>query len=187
MWTAQSIVTECMVRSASMWVLIGRHLAIVVSSCQPLSVHNFHESTHHSREYTQRQKDANAEKATTSDSILTYLEMGPGLPLISLVPRRKPDPSSSTPATSLSLMVMAEIKSQKGVTTEEQHCASRSPPQQALLYVQAGASVISYSGELPWFKGSLFYMRIGSRGSDCAPGPPYHFTEGLHHLGVPNP
>ena len=83
-------------------------------------------------------------------------------------------------------MVMAEIKSQKGITTEEQHCASPSPPQQALLYMQAGASVTSYLGEPPWFKGSLFYMRIGSRGGECAPRPPSHPPEGVHHLGVPD-
>ena len=121
--------------------------------------------------YAQRQKDVQVAKAmpgTSADELATYLKMNLAPPLIPLVPRLKINPSTNTDNPSLSLM--AEIKRaspSKGIIN-----LHANPAQQALIYAQSGASVISVLTEPTWFKGSLFDMRLARRAVDAVPNRP---------------
>ncbi|KAI0731716.1 indole-3-glycerol phosphate synthase [Fomitopsis betulina] len=92
--------------------------------------------------YAQRQKDVEIAKATPGtrpEELEAYLKMGLAPPLIPLVPRLKRNPSSATARPSLSLM--AEIK--RASPSKGDIALHVNPASQALLYAQAGASVIS--------------------------------------------
>ncbi|KAH9923662.1 indole-3-glycerol phosphate synthase [Fomitopsis serialis] len=115
--------------------------------------------------YAQRQKDVDAAKATPGtrpEELDAYLKMGLAPPLIPLVPRLKKNPSTSTARPSLSLM--AEIK--RASPSKGDIAPFVNPAQQALLYAQAGASVISVLTEPTWFKGSLLDMRLARQAVD---------------------
>ncbi len=121
--------------------------------------------------YAQRQKDVEAAKATPGtrpDELDTYLQMGLAPPLIALVPRLKTNPSTSFANPSLSLM--AEIK--RASPFKGDIAPFVNPAKQALLYAQAGASVISVLTEPTWFKGSLLDMRLARAAVDALPNRP---------------
>ncbi|KAI0710092.1 indole-3-glycerol phosphate synthase [Earliella scabrosa] len=121
--------------------------------------------------YAQRQQDVEAAKATPGtrpDELDAYLQMGLAPPLIPLVPRLKTNPSSSTANPSLSLM--AEIK--RASPSKGDIAPFVNPARQALLYAQAGASVISVLTEPTWFKGSLLDMRLARAAVDGVPNRP---------------
>ena len=116
--------------------------------------------------YAQRQKDVEAAKATPGtrpEEIEAYLQMGLAPPLIQLVPRLKINPSTSSTNPSLSLM--AEIK--RASPSKGDIAPHVNPARQALLYAQAGASVISVLTEPTWFKGSLLDMRLARQAIDA--------------------
>ena len=109
--------------------------------------------------YAHRQKDVDAAKATPGthpEELDAYLQMGLAPSLIPLVPRLKTNPSTATASPSLSLM--AEIK--RASPSKGDIALHVNPARQALLYAQAGASVISVLTEPTWFKGSLLDMRL---------------------------
>ncbi|KZT64359.1 indole-3-glycerol phosphate synthase [Daedalea quercina L-15889] len=121
--------------------------------------------------YVQRQKDVEAAKATPGtrpEELDAYLKMGLAPPLIPLVPRLKRNPSTATARPSLSLM--AEIK--RASPSKGDIAPFANPAQQALLYAQAGASVISVLTEPTWFKGSLLDMRLARQAVDALPDRP---------------
>ncbi|KAI0787878.1 indole-3-glycerol phosphate synthase [Fomes fomentarius] len=109
--------------------------------------------------YAQRQRDVDAAKATPGtrpEELDAYLEMGLAPALVPLVPRLRTNPSTRTANPSLSLM--AEIK--RASPSKGDIAPFVNPAKQALLYAQAGASVISVLTEPTWFKGSLLDMRL---------------------------
>lgn len=121
--------------------------------------------------YAQRQKDVEIAKATPGtrpEELEAYLKMGLAPPLIPLVPRLKRNPSSATARPSLSLM--AEIK--RASPSKGDIALHVNPASQALLYAQAGASVISVLTEPTWFKGSLLDMRLARAAVDALPDRP---------------
>ncbi|KAH9838084.1 indole-3-glycerol phosphate synthase [Rhodofomes roseus] len=121
--------------------------------------------------YAQRRKDVDVAKATPGtrpEELDAYLQMGLAPPLIPLVPRLKRNPSTSTARPSLSLM--AEIK--RASPSKGDIAPFVNPAQQALLYAQAGASVISVLTEPTWFKGSLLDMRLARQALDALPDRP---------------
>ncbi|KAI0673937.1 indole-3-glycerol phosphate synthase [Trametes maxima] len=121
--------------------------------------------------YAQRQQDVEAAKATPGtrpEELDAYLEMDLAPPLIPLVPRLKRNPSTSTSQPSLSLM--AEIK--RASPSKGNIAPHVNPARQALLYAQAGASVISVLTEPTWFKGSLLDMRLARAAVDALPDRP---------------
>lgn len=109
--------------------------------------------------YAQRREDVELAKSTPGTrpgELDTYLQMELAPPLISLIPRLKTNPSVATANPSLSLM--AEIK--RASPSKGPIAMHINPAQQALLYAQSGASVISVLTEPTWFKGSLLDMRL---------------------------
>ncbi|OJT02053.1 Multifunctional tryptophan biosynthesis protein [Trametes pubescens] len=123
------------------------------------------------RIYVQRQKDVEAAKSTPGtrpEELDAYLEMGLAPPLIPLVSRLKRNPSTATPSPSLSLM--AEIK--RASPSKGDIAPFVNPARQALVYAQAGASVISVLTEPTWFKGSLLDMRLARAAIDALPDRP---------------
>lgn len=118
------------------------------------------------RIYAQRQKDVEVAKSTPGtrpEELDAYLEMGLAPPLIPLVPRLKRNPSTATASSSLSLM--AEIK--RASPSKGDIAPFVNPARQALVYAQAGASVISVLTEPTWFKGSLLDMRLARAAVDA--------------------
>lgn len=118
------------------------------------------------RIYAQRQKDVEVAKSTPGtrpEELDAYLEMGLAPPLIPLVPRLKRNPSTATASPSLSLM--AEIK--RASPSKGDIAPFVNPARQALVYAQAGASVISVLTEPTWFKGTLLDMRLARAAVDA--------------------
>ena len=121
--------------------------------------------------YAQRQKDVEAAKATPGtrpEELEAYLKMGLAPPLIPLVQRLRRNPSTATARPSLSLM--AEIK--RASPSKGDIALHVNPAAQALLYAQAGASVISVLTEPTWFKGSLLDLRLARQAVDALPDRP---------------
>ncbi|KAJ6495809.1 indole-3-glycerol phosphate synthase [Mycena vitilis] len=121
--------------------------------------------------YAQRRLDVEQAKATPGasfENITTYLAMGLAPELIPLVPRLKTNPSSGSPNPSLSLM--AKIK--RASPSKGAIAMDANPARQALIYAEAGASVISVLTEPTWFKGSLLDMRLARQAVDKTPNRP---------------
>ncbi|KAI0336213.1 indole-3-glycerol phosphate synthase [Cubamyces sp. BRFM 1775] len=121
--------------------------------------------------YAQRQLDVDAAKSTPGtrpEELETYLQMGLAPSLTSFVVRLKSNPSTRTANPSLSLM--AEIK--RASPSKGDIAPLVNPAQQALLYAQSGASVISVLTEPTWFKGSLTDMHLVRKAVDALPDRP---------------
>jgi len=123
--------------------------------------------------YAQRQQDvelAQATPGTRPEELDAYLAMGLAPRPIPLVPRLKRNPSSSTSSSGPSLSLMAEIK--RASPSKGEIAMTVNPAKQALLYAQAGASVISVLTEPTWFKGSLLDMSLARQAVDVLPDRP---------------
>lgn len=123
--------------------------------------------------YAQRQQDvelAQATPGTRPEELDAYLAMGLAPRPIPLVPRLKRNPSSSTSSSGPSLSLMAEIK--RASPSKGEIAMTVNPAKQALLYAQAGASVISVLTEPTWFKGSLLDMSLARQAVDALPDRP---------------
>ena len=110
---------------------------------------------------------ANSTPGTRSEELDVYLSMGLAPPLLLFVERLKRNPSthhSSITPRPPSLSLMAEIK--RASPSKGDIALHVNPARQALLYAQAGASVISVLTEPTWFKGSLLDMRLARAAVD---------------------